>query len=232
MAVEHARDLLAAAGRAPVRLKVPLGPDIGQCCGGSVVLALRRLSASGLDAIVARLQGEFAGLPRVYVFGAGHVGRALCAALNLLPVSTLLIDTRADELRAAPAGTQTRLAAMPEAVVREAPPGSVFVVLTHDHALDFLIASEALARNDAAYVGMIGSASKRASFSGWLKRHGAGAQAMRALVCPIGGAQARDKRPEVIAAFVAAELVRNLLATEASDGMGTSQVLKVVGGDT
>ena len=44
------------------------------------------------------------------------------------------------------------------------------MVLTHDHALDFLIVREALARGDAAYVGMIGSRTKRVSFERWLAR--------------------------------------------------------------
>jgi xanthine dehydrogenase accessory factor len=37
------------------------------------------------------------------------------------------------------------LTALPESHIR-APPGSAFVILTHDHALDFLLAREALAR--------------------------------------------------------------------------------------
>ena len=82
-------------------------------------------------------------------------------------------------------------------------------MLTHDHALDFLIAREALARGDAAYVGMIGSRTKRVSFERWLRRAEDGAAAdTGALVCPIGAAGRPDKRPEVIAAFVAAEIMR------------------------
>jgi hypothetical protein len=56
--------------------------------------------------------------------------------------------------------------------VRAAPPGSAFVILTHDHALDFLLSAEALGRGDAAYVGMIGSATKRAAFRAWCRRQG------------------------------------------------------------
>ena len=74
----------------------------------------------------------------------------------------------------APAGVERVLTPLPEEIVRRAPPGSAFVVLTHDHALDFLIVREALARGDAAYVGMIGSRTKRVSFLRWLARGGAG----------------------------------------------------------
>ena len=94
--------------------------------------------------------------------GAGHVGRALATFFQALPVRSILIDSRAEELALAEARVENRLTAMPEADIRSAPAGSAFVVLTHDHALDFLLTAEALARRDAAYVGMIGSATKRA----------------------------------------------------------------------
>jgi xanthine dehydrogenase accessory factor len=99
---------------------------------------------------------------------------------------------------------------MPESLVAEAPPGSAFLVLTHDHALDFLILKEALARIDAAYAGMIGSKSKRATFSHWFKREGGNAAALPRLVCPMGGSTVKDKRPEVIAALTAAEVMAAL----------------------
>ena len=96
-----------------------------------------------------------------------------------------------------------------------APAGSAFVVLTHDHALDFLIVAEALRRTDAAYVGMIGSATKKATFKSWyLKTAGGGEDAFARLVCPIGGDAVRDKRPEVIAALAAAEILAALAAAE------------------
>ena len=72
------------------------------------------------------------------------------------------------------------------------------MVLTHDHALDFLITDAALARGDAAYVGLIGSATKRARFAKWRAEHGAPG-GTDGLICPIGGPSG-DKRPEVIAA--------------------------------
>jgi xanthine dehydrogenase accessory factor len=145
--------------------------------------------------------------PHVYVFGAGHVGDALAMALSLAPLRVVLVDTREDELMASTVPrVETCLTAMPEAVVRDAPPGSSFVVLTHDHALDFLIAAEALRRTDAAYVGMIGSKTKRATFRNWLTREIGRPELFDGLVCPIGGTAVKDKRPAVIAALAAAEI--------------------------
>ena len=146
--------------------------------------------------------------PHVYIFGAGHVGDALASALSLVPVRTVLVDTREQELSVSKAqGIETCLTAMPEAVVRDASAGSSFVILTHDHALDFLIAAEALRRDDTAYVGMIGSKTKRATFKNWLTREIGRPELFGRLICPIGGTAVRDKRPAVIAALAAAEIV-------------------------
>lgn len=215
MAIDEARALLAR-GEDEGRMDVPLGPEIGQCCGGRVAISLARLddeSRASLRAAVARRNDE---RPEVLVFGAGHVGRALAAALALLPVRAVLIDGRAAELALAPKGIETRLAAIPEAEIRAARPGSAFVILTHDHALDFLLAAEALARGDASYVGMIGSKTKRASFVNWCRREGG--PGTDALVCPIGAGGSADKRPEVIAAFVAAEIIAVLTGASAPAG--------------
>ena len=157
-------------------------------------------------------EAEMARRPHVYIFGAGHVGDALATALSLAPVRTLLVDTRQQELRAFQVpGVDTCLTSLPEAVVRDAPSRSAFVVLTHDHALDFLIAAEALRRDDAAYVGMIGSKTKRATFKNWLSREAGHPALLDRLVCPIGGAAVKDKRPAVIAALAAAEILTAVL---------------------
>lgn len=232
LAIDKARDLMVSNNRKRVQLKVPLGPEIGQCCGGSVVLSLKLIAETEIDRIAAGLDEEFKTLPHVYVFGAGHVGNALCEALSLLPLQPVLVDTRNEELQAAPPGVETRLVAMPETVVREAEPGSAYVILTHEHSLDFLIAKEALAKSDASYVGMIGSKTKLASFRNWMKRDNGETRSVDRLVCPIGGSGVSDKRPEVIAALVAAELVQYLLASNTKAGVEKSAQLKIVGGDT
>jgi len=85
------------------------------------------------------------------------------------------------------------------------------VVLTHDHALDFLITKEALARNDAAYVGMIGSKTKKATFHSWFIKQGGSEGDFERLVSPIGGEYVRDKRPEVIATLTSAEITKAML---------------------
>ena len=210
MAIDHARKILRGGRDYP--MDVPLGPEIGQCCGGRVGLNFRRVNRGLADELVSKVDAEIATRPHVYVFGAGHVGDALAHALSLAPVRVVLVDTREADLMACDVpGVEICLAAMPEQVVRSAPPGSAFIVLTHDHALDFLIVAEALQRCDAAYVGMIGSKTKKATFKNWLKREIGRDDLFDNLTCPVGGSLVRDKRPEVIAALATAEVLTAVL---------------------
>ena len=148
-------------------LDIPLGPEIGQCCGGRVGLSIRKVDEAMRSTLLDEAKAEDAKRPHVYVFGGGHVGHALASAFALLPVQAMVVETRADALEGMPAATETKLTPVPEEMVRDAPAGSAYVVLTHDHALDFLIVAEALRREDAAYVGMIGSKTKKATFKSW-----------------------------------------------------------------
>jgi xanthine/CO dehydrogenase XdhC/CoxF family maturation factor len=117
--------------------------------------------------------------------GAGHVGRALAQALRLLHLSPRLIDQRQTERDLAGPGTPTILSVLPEAEIPAAPPGAAFVILPHDHALDFLLAVEALRRPDAAYVGMIGSRTKRATFTRYAANEGVDARSSSVPSAPV-----------------------------------------------
>ncbi len=215
MAIDNARALLKGSGDAV--MDIPLGPEIGQCCGGRTKLRFTLVSQQIAEALERRLARERDERPAVFLFGAGHVGLALANALVPLPFAVTVIETRREALENLPAGLTSCLSAMPEASVDDIPPGGAAVILTHDHALDFLIAARALTRPDLTYVGMIGSATKRATFSRWMDRQHEeqltkqeSAVMMSRLVLPIGGSAVRDKRPEVIAALVAAELLQRV----------------------
>lgn len=214
MAIDKAREMLGDPSHKvedETTLSIPLGPEIGQCCGGRVEVLIRLVDEDGAKALIENAQAEDAARPHLYIFGGGHVGHALAASAALLPVKVVVVETRADELQGMPEGVETRLTAVPEAVVRDAPSGSAFTVITHDHALDFLIVAEALRRGDAAYAGMIGSKTKKATFRNWFLKTAAGTKEQFArLVSPIGGDAVRDKRPEVIAALAAAEIMTAL----------------------
>jgi xanthine dehydrogenase accessory factor len=70
-AIAEARRMLAG-GDAQAELLVPLGPEIGQCCGGHVALRLRRMDSAALAELSAAEAAEAEILPRVLLFGAGH----------------------------------------------------------------------------------------------------------------------------------------------------------------
>ncbi len=219
MVIDRARQVLRN-GQHHDHLDIPLGPEIGQCCGGRVDVTLRRAAPELVATLSERLAREDAALPHVFLFGAGHVGHALARALSPLPLHVHVVDTRPDELVGLPENVEPHAAAMPESLVRAAPPGSAYVILTHDHALDFLIGAEALQRGDAPYVGMVGSRTKRARFRSWYLEAGYPADRLEHLVLPIGGwvfaEGLGDKRPEVIAALAAAEILVHTNGREAS----------------
>lgn len=215
--IEIAREMLA--GGAPARqLDIPLGPQMGQCCGGRVSVTLERGTAEHVATLRAWEAASQAARPAVLIFGAGHTGRALARMLAPLPFAVTLVDDRDGQMD----GLPTEIACLrlddPEQAVASAPSGTAFIVLSHSHALDYRLAEAALLRGDAAYVGMIGSATKRARFASSFRRRHPASRALARLTCPIGGDDVDDKRPEVIAALTAAELVRCLLASRQSAG--------------
>jgi xanthine dehydrogenase accessory factor len=210
LAIDKARELIAK-NVASGALDIPLGPEIGQCCGGRVALSITLMDGEKAEALRRRATEQDSAQPHVCLFGGGHVGHALAEALDLLPLNVSVIETRAEALAGLPETVTSRLTPMPEEAVREAPPGSAYLVLTHDHALDFLIVAEALRRADAAYVGMIGSKTKRETFRRWYLSEAGGTESDAArLVCPIGGGDIIDKRPAIIAALTAAEVLSAL----------------------
>jgi xanthine dehydrogenase accessory factor len=152
----------------------------------------------------------------LWLFGAGHVGRAVAQALAPLGFAITWIDGRAGQFPdPAPPGVRTLSLAMPELVVDEAPEGTVFLVMTHSHPLDEAICEAVLRRGDFGYLGLIGSKTKRARFRKRLAAAGIEPQILARMICPIGLNEIESKDPAAIAASVAADLLvrreRNLL---------------------
>ena len=144
----------------------------------------------------------------VWLFGAGHVGRALMLALAPLPFEVTWIDERADAFPAAvPANVRPLPSADPAAEIARAPAGALVVVMTHSHARDLAIVHAALAAGRFGYVGLIGSASKRARFTRRLREAGVPEARIAELVCPIGLPTIASKHPAAIAAGVAVQLL-------------------------
>lgn len=247
----HARDLLAA-GAAPRVERVPLGPTLGQCCGGAVTLVMERLDATALAAVTkaglwarpvasdgemplavrrlvqrARDQGH---LPRaqlidgwmvepvsaarrvLWIWGAGHVGRALLDVLAPLPDFAITwVDTAQDRFPAAIAdGVTPVVAADPGLLVAHAPSEGEHLILTFSHALDFDLCHRLLGHGFAR-AGLIGSATKWARFRARLTALGHAATDIGRITCPIGD-PSLGKHPQAIAVGVASALLSDTSA--------------------
>lgn len=250
----------------------PLGPELGQCCGGSVTLVFEVFDDQTLDHLnalkaasdkgeaIARgvlmktgapVQHWFAGedgdedleaiaqtsldqstayfsqkddvtvfaepvredRAALWLFGAGHVGKAVAAALAPLPFALTWVDARGDVFPGdMPKDVTKLIAAQPDMAVGDAPKNTYFLVMTHSHPLDQAVCEAVLRRGDAAYLGLIGSKTKKAQFLSRLKAKGLSEVQLSALTCPIGLPGLGGKEPAIIAAAVAADLLMRVQA--------------------
>jgi xanthine dehydrogenase accessory factor len=167
-------------------------------------------NAAGELTFIERLDDEF---PAVWLYGAGHVGQALARILAELPLRLTWIDSRAELFpETLSGGVRTLHDADSVATLSEAPVGAYFIVMSHSHPLDFALCHALLERNDFAWLGLIGSASKAARFRSRLRRAGLGADVIGKLVCPIGVEGIESKWPAAIAVAVAAQLMQQISA--------------------
>jgi xanthine dehydrogenase accessory factor len=204
-AIATARQRLAAGVAEPLDQQVALGPTLGQCCGGMLTLRLAPLTD-------AALQHWPEPKPRFHlqIYGAGHVGRAIVRHLESIDCRVQWIDERDSEFPAlSPPPHIERVCVEPvEAEVASAPAQAFYLVLTHSHDLDLRITQAILQRGDFAYLGLIGSRTKRARFEHRFLQRGVAAERIARITCPIGVAGIAGKEPEVIAVAVVAQLLQ------------------------
>ena len=152
----------------------------------------------------------------VWVWGAGHVGRALVAVLAPLPgVAITWVDVDPSRFPdAVPAGVTCRAAADPALLVAEAPTRAEHLVLTFSHALDLELCHRLLGHGFVR-CGLIGSATKWARFRSRLTALGHGAASIAHIDCPIGD-PGLGKHPQAIALGVATEFLRRAKGQHAS----------------
>lgn len=204
--IESARSMLVQGAAEPLDQHYPLGPALGQCCGGAVTLRLQPLQA-GHVANWALPAPRF----MLQLYGAGHVGRAIVRLLAGLPCRVQWIDERVEEFPQAvdlPAHIQKVCVEPVQAEVDVAPPGAYYLVLTHSHDLDLAISEAILKRGDFGYFGLIGSQTKRVRFIRRFEQRGLPAEAVARMTCPIGIGGISGKEPEVIAVAVVAQLLQ------------------------
>ena len=171
----------------------PLGAKTGQCCGGSVVLLFEAFPDVNCN---------------ISLFGAGHVGRALVKILEDLPYHVTWIDNRQSEF---PEKVKTNIRKVfsddVEAFISSRPSGELYIIMTHQHALDFEILEAILKRNDAKYVGLIGSQTKWRQFKSRFQHKGYEAEFYKSVNCPVGFEALSGKRPMEVAVSIAAQIM-------------------------
>jgi xanthine dehydrogenase accessory factor len=208
-AIAEARRRLAD-GTGPDAASYPLGPSLGQCCGGVMQLGYRRVSAADAPALRARLAGTLVPLA---LFGGGHVGKALVKLLGGLPFAVTWIDSR-DEIfpDAVPLNVACEHSDPVQAAVPHLAPGSRVLIMSFSHAEDLDVVAACLARQrergDLPYVGLIGSRTKWATFRHRLEQRGFTENELAHVTSPIGLPDLHGKEPEVIAVGVAAQLLQ------------------------
>lgn len=280
-AIAHARNMIDDAKRKPQAwsrdLRAwPLGPSLGQCCGGAVrvlfelydqternalqaakdvggnnaliihpvasgaplLLLLDRQETGDLPLQVTRAARDMLSgarprqatliAPRgttnayfiepfrrprqpLFIYGAGHVGRAIVKVISDLDFAVHWLDVDAGRFPAdIPHGVERIIAANPPAIAEAAPEGAYHLVLTYSHTLDLAICHALLVKPAFGFLGLIGSKSKRARFLKRLGDAGIPPATLARLVCPIGIGTLRGKAPATIAISVAAQLVEQL----------------------
>lgn len=191
LAMKDALDCLAK-GVSQV-FRYPLGAKVGQCCGGVVEIFME----------------VFGYAPRLYVFGAGHVGQAICRTLSGTPFRIQLIDERTEwiDSKELPAGV-IRFRGDWSEFVREAvwdKERTYAVVMTHRHDVDQEIIAD-LIRREARYIGLIGSDAKWERFQQRLLLRGFSKEELQRVNCPIG-VDTGGKAPQEIAISFGAEII-------------------------
>lgn len=261
-AIAFAREMLARTGPQHNVERYPLGPGLGQCCGGVVWLTFEYLdsqdalwctqiadalasgesvkrivnlaSAGGTDfstvqdasagVTLLRLSGDERGLAtrldiqqsrltdvwsapakHVVVCGAGHIGHAIVRLLADLPVRVIWLDPR-DDCWPTRVPVNVQILQGDQDDIPDLPQQAYWLVLTHNHALDLAIIDSVFLHKSFAFMGLIGSKTKRARFTSRLgQRHDP--LTVERLCCPIGIVATSSKQPAAIAVSVVAQLL-------------------------
>lgn len=234
-ALGHAQSF-PASGRIHEVVQVPLGPNLGQCCGGHVSLSYELWQPDRLDEAQMLATAERAGRFQtaneidtrghirrkivetggtehfgirsmpVAVFGAGHVGKALMKSLSLLPVRMTWIDSRAELFPGVVPDNISMHALADPRMILPDLERETSILIMTHSHAQDLSILEAALKASFSFVGVIGSRSKRSRFESMLIKSGMAPELAGSFICPIGIAGLEGKEPSVIAASVSAQL--------------------------
>lgn len=188
--VEDAREQLRLCE--PKTFNYPLGPLLGQCCGGEVDVFIEPVLPA----------------KKIVVFGAGHIAEKLIPMLKELKFSITLVDEREDRINLpAFAISDQRLNELPQDALKEIKFSDdlYLVILTHAHIHDEEIVQYCLDK-PFKYLGLIGSKTKWEKFRARYKSRGFADEQLSRVTTPIG-LKIKSETPFEIAVSIVAQLI-------------------------
>lgn len=192
-AIQQAKQLLSESQSQQIIENFPLGAKLGQCCGGQATILFESFIKTSID---------------IMLFGAGHVGKALVSILADLPCRVHWVDSREHEFPDNLSSNISKIVSdSPSDEVRTMPKNAYYVIMTHNHPLDFAISEMILKRNDARYIGLIGSKTKWKRFQMRFEHKGYQPELFNAIRCPVGHRNIPGKLPSEVAVAVAGEII-------------------------
>ena len=190
-------------------IELPLGPALGQCCGGFVKIQLSKFKNGKNLLLKHDLKEQIINQNQnLYIFGAGHVANALLSKLDGVGFNIFVIDSRENFISKINTDyVFPILAKDPTIIVKNAPSKSYYLVLTHSHQLDLSICDSILKKNNFTFIGLIGSKTKKIRFTKRLTEIGHDENSINKIECPIGIRSIEGKEPDVIAISIIARLL-------------------------
>ena len=175
-------------------------------CGGDAVIQIDYISAADPGSIVEDIKTK----DRAYIFGGGHVAKALDPVLRHVDFDTYIIDDRAEYANRErfPEAAETIVCSDFDHCFDEIEPdeNSYIIIVTRGHKGDLTVLRQAL-QKPYAYLGMIGSRRKNSLLFDQLRSEGVSEETLREIHAPIG-LEIGSETPEEIGVSIAAEMIQ------------------------
>ncbi len=193
-AISHAQEILRGTEACSLQLW-NLQRDVGMTCGGEMGLLFEKITAAPPWHLA--------------IFGAGHVSQALVPVLATLACQIDVFDVRPAWLAKFPPLENVALHHVLnfEDGVARLTDSTFLLAITQGHSTDRPVLRDALKRFPSLpFIGVIGSASKRAVLLNELKQDGISARQLEKIICPLGLPIGRND-PAEIAISITAQLL-------------------------
>ena len=207
--IKESNDLLNNLDCNQKIIELPLGPTLGQCCGGFVKIQLSKFKNGKNLLLKHDLKEQIINQNQnLYIFGAGHVANALLSKLDGVGFNIFVIDSRENFISKINTDYVFPILAKDHTIIiKNAPSKSYYLVLTHSHQLDLSICDSILKKNNFTFIGLIGSKTKKIRFKKRLIEIGHDENSIDKIECPIGIRSIEGKEPDVIAISIIARLL-------------------------